>query len=124
MNLSDASRRRRRTIDAAERRNGITSHTERESRGTYEDWLTNYQTILDETEPGKLTGGLRGLSISEYLVNNVERIVVTPELHLHLGMINTINWLSRTCGSTFLRQKISARKNTAFLFLHQNEKTA
>jgi hypothetical protein len=24
----------------------------------------------------------------------------------------------------FLRQKISARKNTAFLFLHQNGKTA
>ena len=52
--------------------------------------MTNYQKILDGTEPGKLTGGLRGLPISEYLVNHVERIVVTPELHLHLGMINTI----------------------------------
>ena len=78
------------TIDASERRAGITSYTEGESRGNYDNWLENYQKILDGTQPGKLTGGLRGLPISEFLVNNVERIVVTPELHLHLGVINTI----------------------------------
>lgn len=77
-------------ITADEKRAGITGYTEAESRGDYEDWLVNYQKILDGTEPGKLTGGVKGLPISEYLVNNIERIVVTPELHLHLGMMNTI----------------------------------
>ena len=77
-------------IDVHEDRDGITSYTEGVSRGKYEDWLVNYQKILDGTEPGKLTGGLKGLPISAYLVDNVERIVVTPELHLHLGIINTI----------------------------------
>ena len=46
--------------------------------------------ILDGEQPGKKTGGLKGLPVSEYLVDNASRIVITPVLHLHLGMINTI----------------------------------
>ena len=77
-------------INVGEKRAGITDYTEAESRGNYDDWMVNYQKILDGIQPGKLTGGLQGLPISEYLVNNIERIVVTPVLHVHLGMINTI----------------------------------
>jgi len=68
---------------------GITPYTSAPLRKGFDQWKEFLSWVPEGGKGGRNNFGVRGLPVSEYVTNHIGRIVMPPELHVHLGIINT-----------------------------------